>query len=406
MNKDELQKLIDLNMSSYDIAKYLNKSQGSIQYWIKKFKIKTNYKSIKFGGNPKQKNSTKYMEYKWDEIQEYYKSHSWSDTSKKFNVSYGMRNLATIHNLFIPRTNIENENFLKSIPRSHNNETKKLLSIKRKEYLKNNPDKRWQTKESHKSIPCEKVKDLLKSNNIDFIPEFQPLLHKNRYFSVDIAFPNKKIGVEINGRQHYDSNGNLLPYYQSRHDLIENDGWKLYEIPYNTAFNNEYMLSIVNKILECENKITFDYKLYQPKQKIKKQSNFIKTKYVYPNETDLKTLASNMRLIELSKYLNIPMKTLWAYLKDRNIICKKMASEIKTKNENWRDELSIKNRKVTRPSIDELRILINEYPMTEIGKKYGVSDNAIRKWLKRYGIKLENRRGYWQKKKSGPTNWI
>lgn len=58
-------------------------------------------------------------------------------------------------------------------------------------------------------------------------------------------------------------------------------------------------------------------------------------------------------------------------------------------------------RKVNRPPKEELENLINCYPMTTIAKKYGVSDNAIRKWAKYYDIQLKNRRGYWQKINSG-----
>ena len=42
----------------------------------------------------------------------------------------------------------------------------------------------------------------------------------------------------------------------------------------------------------------------------------------------------------------------------------------------------ISSRIVERPSRDELKELIYNLPFTQIGKKYGVSDNAIRKWCK------------------------
>jgi transposase-like protein len=44
-------------------------------------------------------------------------------------------------------------------------------------------------------------------------------------------------------------------------------------------------------------------------------------------------------------------------------------------------------RKVTRPSKEELEKLINSsMPMTKIGGKYGVSDAAIKKWMRCYSI--------------------
>lgn len=47
----------------------------------------------------------------------------------------------------------------------------------------------------------------------------------------------------------------------------------------------------------------------------------------------------------------------------------------------------LNNRKVERPTKDELQKLIQEYSFVKIGKMYNVSDNAIRKWCKSYSIK-------------------
>lgn len=43
-------------------------------------------------------------------------------------------------------------------------------------------------------------------------------------------------------------------------------------------------------------------------------------------------------------------------------------------------------RIVDRPSREELKELIRKLPFTQIGKKYGVSDNAIRKWALSYNL--------------------
>ena len=45
-----------------------------------------------------------------------------------------------------------------------------------------------------------------------------------------------------------------------------------------------------------------------------------------------------------------------------------------------------------KPSKEELEELINNETWVNIGKKYGVSDNAARKWAVRYGIPLKNER--------------
>ena len=41
---------------------------------------------------------------------------------------------------------------------------------------------------------------------------------------------------------------------------------------------------------------------------------------------------------------------------------------------------------IERPSRKELKILIREQSFTNIAKKYGVSDNAIRKWCDSYDL--------------------
>ena len=44
------------------------------------------------------------------------------------------------------------------------------------------------------------------------------------------------------------------------------------------------------------------------------------------------------------------------------------------------------SKKVEWPSREELRLLIQQTSLTQIGKSYGVSGNAVKKWCKTYGI--------------------
>ena len=56
-----------------------------------------------------------------------------------------------------------------------------------------------------------------------------------------------------------------------------------------------------------------------------------------------------------------------------------------------------------RPSKEELERLISEIPMTKIGMRYGVSDNAVKKWCKGHGMVLPNKRGHWAKVRAFQT---
>lgn len=52
---------------------------------------------------------------------------------------------------------------------------------------------------------------------------------------------------------------------------------------------------------------------------------------------------------------------------------------------------SIYQRRVERPSKEELKNLIRNFSFIDIGKKYSVSDNAIRKWCKNYNLPFSKR---------------
>lgn len=51
-----------------------------------------------------------------------------------------------------------------------------------------------------------------------------------------------------------------------------------------------------------------------------------------------------------------------------------------------KDCSNIARQKVERPSREELKELIRNLPFVEIGRRYGVSDNAIRHWCKKYDL--------------------
>lgn len=59
-----------------------------------------------------------------------------------------------------------------------------------------------------------------------------------------------------------------------------------------------------------------------------------------------------------------------------------------------------KNKQILRPSQVILEKLVDEMPLTKIGEKYGVSNNAVKKWCKTYKIPLKGL-GYWRKVETG-----
>lgn len=148
--------------------------------------------------------------------------------------------------------------------KTHSEEVKRKLSNARKKFLKENPDKHhWKRKDKFKSVPCEKLKGFLKESGINFVEEWQPLV--NRFYSIDIAFPDKKIGIEVNGNQHYNRDGTLKEYYQKRHDEICNEGWTLYEIHYSQCHTPSIVLN--NLKLGVQPDYTEYFKILEEKRK-------------------------------------------------------------------------------------------------------------------------------------------
>lgn len=66
--------------------------------------------------------------------------------------------------------------------------------------------------------------------------------------------------------------------------------------------------------------------------------------------------------------------------------CKNCGIEVGYKSEYCPTCASVLKRVVERPERDELKKLIREKPFTQIGKMFGVSDNAIRKWCLSYNL--------------------
>lgn len=128
----------------------------------------------------------------------------------------------------------------------HSKESKILISEKRKQWLKDHKDKHvWRRDSKFLSVPCENLKQYLKNKGINFVEEYEPFDDIN--YCVDIAWPDEKIAIEVNGNQHYNRDGSLSKYYQKRHNLFVSRGWKIFEIHYSKCFNID--INDINDIL-------------------------------------------------------------------------------------------------------------------------------------------------------------
>jgi len=57
-------------------------------------------------------------------------------------------------------------------------------------------------------------------------------------------------------------------------------------------------------------------------------------------------------------------------------------------------------RKHLKPNMEELKVLLWKMPTVRIAERYGVSDKAVEKWAKKFGLSKPGR-GYWAKKEAG-----
>lgn len=258
-------------------------------------------------------------------------------------------------------------------------EEKQKLSIARKKFLKENPDKHpWRSKDKFKSEPCENVKKFLKKLNINFIEEFPPEI-AGRFFSIDIALPDKKIALEINGNQHYEKDGKLKHYYQERHNLLSENGWNVFEIHYSACFNLDKWTQFIETIKNSPRIECFDYFNYTPKENKKcvvyktNQCPDCRGRKNNNNETCYKCFLRKKHQKrsenKFNKWNNCPFCD--SVKNYKAIMCSKCRTQ---------------KRRENFPSKDELKELFLKLPMTKIGKHYNVSDNTAKKWCKFYKL--------------------
>lgn len=225
MDRELLENLIEKNLSTREISKETGKSQTTIRHWLKKFDLKTN----PISGFEKKKNSIcKFCEIEiLGPIGNIANHIRWCEKNPKRD-DY-------INDLFHARNCIENRSnqFLSGKLKSHSPETlgklKKIFSspeMKEKvskgvrEFFDKNPDKvgwrhhgQWRVKQSWPEKYFQKVFD---DSLLSYVKE-----HPVKRFSIDFAFLEKMIAVEIDGSHH-----RALKERDARRDkeLLE-EGW-------------------------------------------------------------------------------------------------------------------------------------------------------------------------------------
>lgn len=201
--------------------------------------------------------------------------------------------------------------------------------------MKNNPEQTaWRL--SNLSYPEKLFRDGLKERGLDKIYLIKREMPIHPYF-IDFAFINKKVAVEVDGSQHEledrKENDRL------KEQLLISNNWKVVRFTENEIKTNlSGCLDLVEDI--CEKRETYE----------------AITRVGIFNNNEKNYCKCGKEITRKSKF------------------CNKCANKLR----------SLTQRKVERPSYKQLLKEIKELGYSGVGRKYGVSDNSVRKWEKFY----------------------
>jgi len=215
----------------------------------------------------------------------------------------------------------------------HSNETKAKLREIRLEYMRNNPDKTaWRQK--NMSYPEKIFKELLE--NLDYNKKFKIVREYCVFpYFIDFAFVDIKVAIEIDGSQH--GNSDVRERDKRKDKLLHKEGWRI------IRFHATNVLNKTDEII-----------------KILAETIISNEKYiVYPIEKYISRQARNKIKLDEERRVN-------------------------GGRTNKQIAMSLSQRKVERPPYEVLLEDIKELGYRGTGRKYGVSDNAIRKWERKY----------------------
>jgi len=230
---------------------------------------------------------------------------------------------------------------IKGKERKHSEETKKKLSEIRINYLKQNPDKvPYKLNHSSKeSYPEKYFTELFENEGFGVSKKLQIGLYE-----LDFYIPNKKIDIEIDGSQHY-TDSKIVESDKRRTSFLESEGWDV---------------------------IRIDWAKYQ-KMNFEEKADYIKDLKNYINKLvfEKPTIIEKERLNKDYKYCDCG-----------GVKYRDSAMCINCRNLN-------RKKKALYPNVEILLEEIKNSSCREVSKKYGISDTALNKHIKKIigGIK-------------------
>jgi very-short-patch-repair endonuclease len=266
--------------------------------------------------------------YDWKQIQEdYSRGLSQKDLIKKYNVSINDLYRAKKQGLITFRSKSEaRRTATVNKPRTHSEETKKKISERRKAYLALHPEKvpyrlNHSSKRSMPELIFEKaLVDYGFVKGVDFQSE-----HPMSLYQYDFAFLEQRIDIEIDGGTH--TSDKVVEIDKRRDQWSLERGWRILRLTASEVLKD--VNACLNKLLEM-----------------------------------LSLPLLEVKVDESKKYH-----------------CK-CGTEIHFRANRCKSCYASSRRKVERPTKEVLLAQVEELGYVATGKKYGVSNVAIVKWLK------------------------
>lgn len=229
-------------------------------------------------------------------------------------------------------------------------EAKAKIRAARLKFMKEHPEQTaWRRSKKNTSYPEKCFIKYLEDRGIDKKYEIEREKSFFPYFA-DFAFNEIKLVVEIDGSQH-ESDEDRVERDIKKDELIQSLGWKV--------------------IRYTEDVVKHDWNLIDD-------------------------------TLKLENYQKIESGTRYGIFKNVGKYNKKLTNEVTYKNKHKKNTIKkeyflngqtkaqydghFKERRCIWPTKDELFELIKKHPFTTLAKKFGVSDKAITKWCKHYGL--------------------
>ncbi len=255
----------------------------------------------------------------------------------------------------------------------------KSRSDKMKENFKNGIIKGWciNNDKNRRSFPEKFFIEVFKNNGLYEKHRIEEKFSYGKYF-IDFLFVDIKLIFEVDGEQHF-RDEKSIKHDEERDKYFLSDGFKIYRARWKDVCNNSKpeIEEFLNFLENIENENIRRYSVDECKYVRKKRKYKGRVKDKKCPSCDTLIFKKSLRCRECYLKLN---KSGDKYREGKNI-CVKCGCNIHGQFF-CKSCYDFRQRKIDRPSVETLLMEVDILGFSKTGKKYGVSDNCIRKWIK------------------------